>query len=339
MSRSRKSRRSPRGPRLGRVRQREALEWAPKSLPALLERAVPPMSSSAPLENQRGMKAIAQVIARAEMFWLGEQVMPVVASFAEDLSRVDVLGTVSRGATALVSEVPLPPLPVLPGGFADGSLLSGLSPSGVVFAPGARGGAYVLPLVAATELMMVDPSFSASDEELGMVFGPNPVLPGETDLVTMGLLPVDGLPVDHPLFELARWFTAARLLCDIPGAVTAKEMRVLRAPGTSARARGRLNVTHGEIETVRVVNLASAAPRPKREGAGEVSRTYEYRWPVKGHERLQACGPGLSERRLTWIAPHMKGPEGAPLLRKVTSWTDPSVVTSGREPALVGGRP
>jgi hypothetical protein len=37
---------------------------------------------------------------------------------------------------------------------------------------------------------------------------------------------------------------------------------------------------------------------------------------VRGHWRNQACGPGLTERRATWIAPYWKGPETAPIAVK-----------------------
>jgi hypothetical protein len=35
------------------------------------------------------------------------------------------------------------------------------------------------------------------------------------------------------------------------------------------------------------------------------------RFMVRGHWRRQACGPGMKERRLKWIAPYWKGPESA----------------------------
>lgn len=41
------------------------------------------------------------------------------------------------------------------------------------------------------------------------------------------------------------------------------------------------------------------------------------RFAVRGHWRNQAHGTGRKERRMTWIAPHWKGPEGAEALRKV----------------------
>jgi hypothetical protein len=40
---------------------------------------------------------------------------------------------------------------------------------------------------------------------------------------------------------------------------------------------------------------------------------HDHRWAVSGHWRWQPHGPGRAERRLQWIAPHIKGPEGAPL--------------------------
>jgi hypothetical protein len=46
------------------------------------------------------------------------------------------------------------------------------------------------------------------------------------------------------------------------------------------------------------------------------SREYAVRFIVRGHWRNQACGPGLSERRLVWIKPYYKGPEMADLVNR-----------------------
>jgi hypothetical protein len=43
-----------------------------------------------------------------------------------------------------------------------------------------------------------------------------------------------------------------------------------------------------------------------------VTRVYKTRWVVRGHWRNQPYGPERALRRLTWIEPHWKGPEGAP---------------------------
>lgn len=60
---------------------------------------------------------------------------------------------------------------------------------------------------------------------------------------------------------------------------------------------------------------------PKREvsssGNGAKSR-YSHRFVVRGFWRNQPCGPGRSERRLTWVAPFIKGPADAPLIERET---------------------
>lgn len=48
-------------------------------------------------------------------------------------------------------------------------------------------------------------------------------------------------------------------------------------------------------------------------GQGESTVEWSHRWVVRGHWRWQACGVGYSERRRIWVAPFIKGPEGAPL--------------------------
>lgn len=49
---------------------------------------------------------------------------------------------------------------------------------------------------------------------------------------------------------------------------------------------------------------------------------YSHRFPVAGHWRNAAVGHGRTERRLTWVRPHIKGPEGTPLVVKerVNAW-------------------
>jgi hypothetical protein len=61
---------------------------------------------------------------------------------------------------------------------------------------------------------------------------------------------------------------------------------------------------------------------PPREGDGSAAdRQYHHRWWVGGHWRQQACGPNHADRRPKWIAPYVKGPEGAPLKKdRVHVW-------------------
>ena len=67
-------------------------------------------------------------------------------------------------------------------------------------------------------------------------------------------------------------------------------------------------------DVVQIINLRRIVPPPTPETtSGDGGREYHVRWLVKGHWRQQRVGPGRQFRRPTYIAPHVKGPEGAPL--------------------------
>lgn len=74
--------------------------------------------------------------------------------------------------------------------------------------------------------------------------------------------------------------------------------------------RRRLARENQEPEPVRVITLRRAA---SGSGAGESDREYHHRWIVRGHWRQQWY-PSRGANRPVWIAPHIKGPEDAPLL-------------------------
>lgn len=102
--------------------------------------------------------------------------------------------------------------------------------------------------------------------------------------------------------------------------------RLMQQPLTSSEsahfdraAQRRLKRQRIAPADVRVINL-----RRKSHGApgGDSDREYFHQWVVRGHWRQQPYGPDSSLRRPVWIAPHVKGPEGAPLLggEKVHAW-------------------
>lgn len=72
-----------------------------------------------------------------------------------------------------------------------------------------------------------------------------------------------------------------------------------------------------EPKPVRVIELR----RPAHSGPGDGSREFHHQWIVRGHWRQQWY-PAREVHRPVWIAPHIKGPEGAPLLggEKVYAW-------------------
>ncbi|MGW5633925.1 hypothetical protein ACWEWQ_03485, partial [Streptomyces sp. NPDC003832] len=103
---------------------------------------------------------------------------------------------------------------------------------------------------------------------------------------------------------------AAWLLMQQPIA-TIKDVEVDRA------ARKRLRRQQREPKPVRVIELR----RPAHSGPGDGSREFHHQWIVRGHWRQQWY-PARQVHRPVWIAPHIKGPEGAPLLggEKVYAW-------------------
>ncbi|WP_333746158.1 hypothetical protein [Streptomyces sp. IBSBF 2950] len=77
-------------------------------------------------------------------------------------------------------------------------------------------------------------------------------------------------------------------------------------------ARKRLRRLDREPSPVRVIELR----RPKHTseaGQGDSDREYHHQWIVRGHWR-QHWHPKRQVHRPIWIAPHVKGPEGAPLI-------------------------
>jgi hypothetical protein len=72
-----------------------------------------------------------------------------------------------------------------------------------------------------------------------------------------------------------------------------------------------------EPQNVTVVYLRQPASPPREDDDIQTpARRYSHQWIVGGHWRRQAVGKGRSERRLTWIAPHIKGPEHTNLVLK-----------------------
>lgn len=73
-----------------------------------------------------------------------------------------------------------------------------------------------------------------------------------------------------------------------------------------------------EPPRVRVITLR----RPAGSSHGESDREYHHQWIVRGHWRQQWY-PARQVHRPVWIAPHVKGPEGAPMLggEKVYAWS------------------
>lgn len=75
-------------------------------------------------------------------------------------------------------------------------------------------------------------------------------------------------------------------------------------------ARKRLRRRNAEPGPVRVITLRRPRSNTSDEGGG---REYHHQWIARGHWRQQ-WHPKRQVHRPVWIAPHVKGPEGAPLI-------------------------
>jgi transcriptional regulator with XRE-family HTH domain len=105
-----------------------------------------------------------------------------------------------------------------------------------------------------------------------------------------------------------------------------KQKILVQSPGHVERhARKRFAREHKLAKddrqlSVQVVALRASqrVDRPAVEGEDGVSiraagsRELSCWWVVKGHPRLQRCGPGLKDKKLIWIAPHPAGDRSKP---------------------------
>lgn len=104
--------------------------------------------------------------------------------------------------------------------------------------------------------------------------------------------------------EDRRRLAAFILLLQSPGVVECSDVKHSRQAVRRAERHGR------PLDAVRLINLRAGGTN----GHGDGTHTFHHRWIVSGHWRNQPYGPQRSLRKPVWIAPHMKGPEGAPLL-------------------------
>lgn len=116
---------------------------------------------------------------------------------------------------------------------------------------------------------------------------------------------VDGF--DYPYKELAT-------------AWTLMQQPITRSTPTPCdrSTRRRLERENIKADPVRVITLRRTRPADEHTNA---DRDYHHQWIVRGHWRQQWY-PSREVHRPIWIAPHVKGPEGAPLLggEKVYAW-------------------
>jgi hypothetical protein len=73
-------------------------------------------------------------------------------------------------------------------------------------------------------------------------------------------------------------------------------------------------VTGRKLDALKVIHMRKVVyPRdPEGKSGEDAGRTYTCQWHVDGHWRLAKVGPGRVNRRLTYVHPYVKGPDGKP---------------------------
>ena len=101
------------------------------------------------------------------------------------------------------------------------------------------------------------------------------------------------------------------------GAMILKILAFLDSPYTVAprhqatrSERRQLERAGYEEPTVHVIRLRSPIQVPSEPSEGQSGRQYRHRWWVRGHFRAQWY-PSQQAHQVVWIAPHIKGPDGA----------------------------
>lgn len=91
-----------------------------------------------------------------------------------------------------------------------------------------------------------------------------------------------------------------------------------RLQGLKGRSKREKLLEQLRREKQRKVYIVGGMTRLSREYAtvSQQRRQLLVRFRVRGHFRHQACGPGLTERKLIWVAPFWKGPTYAELVEK-----------------------
>jgi hypothetical protein len=120
---------------------------------------------------------------------------------------------------------------------------------------------------------------------------------------------VEDIPESEALL-IATLIRGAWTLYNEPEEVSAAAVTVERETVTIGKKRKARQQDIVVVDVRRRVREGSE-PEPGEEERPAVE--HDFRWPVRGHWRLQPCGTGRAERRKIWIDAYVAGPEDKPL--------------------------
>lgn len=140
---------------------------------------------------------------------------------------------------------------------------------------------------------------------------------GRSDWLHGDQLGTGAYPGDSPE-AVASYAEDRRLIAALWGilAQEAVAQRTVEVPDRQVRRRHQRAGLHPDVAPVHVIRLRPVrhlhpdAPEPP---TGHARRAWSCQWIVSGHWRLARVGKGRLERRLVYVSPHVKGPDGAEL--------------------------
>jgi hypothetical protein len=97
------------------------------------------------------------------------------------------------------------------------------------------------------------------------------------------------------------------------------EQTTTQAPRPTRRRLAKAGLPTGEVKIIHVRSRPRRSSAPADQTAG---RTYQCRWPVRGHWRAYWCGPGRNRQEDRWINSYIAGPNDKPIrsLERVQVW-------------------
>ncbi|MGC4151481.1 MAG: hypothetical protein QM628_00185 [Propionicimonas sp.] len=274
------------------------LRWVATSTPALCRRLQADASAEAVwaesqarslrgsamvielLEHAQLIGALADALAATGLYWVRPAMMELAMQASHDAPRV-VTAQAIEPEGFLLLEKPLPPLPL-----PDIPDHRPIRPSGFVW--------------HRHEMGMIVHVLARSSAGVA-------VWASQHDLVPVTAILIAGAEQDLTAAAaqdmLLAWLMSAWTLMVEP---TLSDRRTIDpAPGTEGAGRT------WDTRSVTLVDLRRIRRRPIP--AGDGSHELHHRFMVRGHWRQQ-YHPSDRSHRLRWIAPYMKGPDGAPLL-------------------------
>lgn len=304
--------------------------WDPTAVPhvrtALIrasEAAIHPTSEHVGISRAQVHREI-EIYRTMDMFWITRQMQHVALDASHDIPTIDTAHVFSESHAGIMClQDPLPP--VGPDGARPVALTWMRGAGGVADAP------WTISLICPRRRSSLPWEMMASLT----------IPPGTWD--------IDDIKPRAPrkyregpaffIYDLsARTFRETMRPAEDPivgravAAFLAATLTLMWQPGIATRTHldghtGAPSRPSDPIEHDRAVTLVDLRPLRQvhtrdDETNPETGRTYRHRWVVRGHWRNQAHGKDHAERRLQWIAPYIKGPDGAPLIEseKVMVW-------------------